>query len=300
MLSMFRYWREQGWSPISAADYRAAWLRFGGSVITHPDFVEKLSDLAGIEVRYLGWSVHGQLQAAVAVWGRDLALSKQGLKRHGKRRLFDLGNAEVIVPQSSDAIGVRLRHRMQFVSALHEGRIAGLKNQGQEIALLRNPDDYSKKFRYNQRRELRLLEEQGGEILSFTELNSSEQALIYSDLFEKRWGFSTPGKERLAEVLELLRPFMTGSYICINGQPAAAQILYRVESPAWISVEYINGGVDPQFNELSPGSVLTWVNTQAEWEHALAQGKALRYSFGRADREYKDRWCHRVPVFEVR
>lgn len=300
MLSMFRWWREQGWSRISAADYRAAWLRFGGSVITHPDFVEKLSDLAGISVRYLGWSVHGQLQAAVAVWGRDLALSKQGLKRHGKRRLFDLGNAEVIVPQSSDAIGVRLRHRMQFVSALHEGRIAGLKNQGQEIALLRNPDDYSKKFRYNQRRELRLLEEQGGEVLPFSELSSVDQAQMYSDLFEKRWGFATPGKERLAEVLELLRPFITGSYIRINGQPAAAQILYRVESPAWISVEYINGGVDPQFNELSPGSVLTWVNTQAQWEYARAQGKALRYSFGRADREYKDRWCHRVPVFEVR
>ncbi|NLD14420.1 MAG: GNAT family N-acetyltransferase [Gammaproteobacteria bacterium] len=299
MLSMFRSWREQGWSPIAAVDYRAAWLRFGGSVISHPDFVEKLSDLAGIEVRYLGWKLEGEIKAAVAVWQRDLALSKQGLKRHGKRRLFDLGNAEVIIPQAQDC-DIRLRQRMQFVSALHEGRVAGLKNQGQEIALLRHPDDYSKKFRYNQRRELRLLEEQGGEILPFTELNSSEQAQIYSDLFEKRWGFATPGKERLAEVLELLRPFMTGSYIRINGQPAAAQILYRVESPEWISVEYINGGVDPQFNELSPGSVLTWVNTQAEWEHAQTQGKALRYSFGRADREYKDRWCHRVPVFEVK
>ena len=32
---------------------------------------------------------------------------------------------------------------------------------------------------------------------------------------------------------------------------------------------------------------------------ARALGKPLRYSFGRADREYKDRWCHRVPVFQV-
>ena len=299
MLSIFRHWREQGWSPISVTDYRAAWQRFGGSVITHPDFVERLSILAGIPVRYLGWEVAGEVRAAVAVWGRDLALSKTGLKKHGKRRLFDLGNAEVIIPQAADT-GIRLRHRMQFVSALHEGRITGLRTQGQEIALLREPEEYSKKFRYNQRRELRLLEEQGGELLSFTELPSTEQARIYSDLFEQRWGFATPGKERLAEVLELLRPYLVGSYICVNGQPAAAQILYRVESPEWISVEYINGGVDPQFNELSPGSVLTWVNTQAECEHARAQGKALRYSFGRADREYKDRWCHRVPVFEVK
>lgn len=298
MLSFFRSWRERGWSPISADEYRAVWQEFGGSVITHPDFVERLSDLAGIPVAYLGWQVDGQLKAAVATWGRELALSKAGLKKHGKRRLFDLGNAEVILPQAAHT-EIALRHRTEFVSALHEGRICTLKAQKQELALAREPEEYSKKFRYNQRRELRLLEEQGGELLPFTELSSSQQAQIYSDLFEQRWGFATPGKEHLAEVLELLRPYLVGSYICINGQPAAAQILYRVESPEWISVEYINGGVDPQFNELSPGSVLTWVNTQAEWEQARAQDKALRYSFGRADREYKDRWCHRVPVFEV-
>ena len=32
---------------------------------------------------------------------------------------------------------------------------------------------------------------------------------------------------------------------------------------------------------------------------ARALGKPLRYSFGRADREYKDRWCNRVPVYQV-
>src|SRR5574344_2220742 len=153
MLSFFRSWRERGWSPISANEYRSAWQEFGGSVITHPDFVERLSDLTGIPVIYLGWQVEGQLKAAVATWGRELALSKTGLKKHGKRRLFDLGNAEVIIPQAADT-GIRLRHRMQFVSVLHEGRITGLRTQGQEIALLREPEEYSKKFRYNQRREL--------------------------------------------------------------------------------------------------------------------------------------------------
>ena len=113
MLSFFRHWREQGWSPITAADYRAVWLQQGGSVMTHPDFVERLSGLAEIPVSYLGWLVDGQLKAAVAVWGRELALSKTGLKRHGKRRLFDLGNAEVIIPQAIDT-PIRLRHRAGF------------------------------------------------------------------------------------------------------------------------------------------------------------------------------------------
>ncbi len=55
MLSYFRLYRERGWHPISAEEYRAVWLRWGGSVATHPDVVERLSDLAGIAVRYLGW-----------------------------------------------------------------------------------------------------------------------------------------------------------------------------------------------------------------------------------------------------
>ncbi|HRF74553.1 MAG TPA: GNAT family N-acetyltransferase, partial [Accumulibacter sp.] len=41
------------------------------------------------------------------------------------------------------------------------------------------------------------------------------------------------------------------------------------------------------------------VNTQAAWQDARALGKPLRYSFGRADREYKDRWCHRVPAYQI-
>ena len=130
------------------------------------------------------------------------------------------------------------------------------------------------------------------------ELDSTEQARIYAELFEARWGFEVPGKERLAEVFALLREFMTGSLLMLGERPVAIQVLYRVEAPEWISVEYVNGGVDPASSDLSPGSVLTYLNTQAAWQDARALGKALRYSFGRADRDYKDRWCHRVTVFE--
>jgi len=97
----------------------------------------------------------------------------------------------------------------------------------------------------------------------------------------------------------LLREFMTGSLIYLADQPVAIQVLYRVEAPKWISLEYINGGVDPQNREFSPGSVLSFINTQAAWEQARALGKPLRYSFGRADREYKDRWCNRVAAYQI-
>ncbi len=298
MLAWLQLFRERGWTPIDAPTYAAAWQRFGGSVATHPAVVERLAGLAGIPVRYLGWLEGGELQAALPTWGRHLALAKDVLKQRGKRGLFDLGNAEIILPVAEGA-RVPLRHKARYVSELNAGRISTLREQPEGLALARAPEDYGKKFRYNQRRELRLLEEAGGSLRPMAELTPAEQAAIYTALFERRWDFAVPGKAHLAEVFGLLREFMTGSVVYLHDQPVAIQILYRVEAPSWVSVEYINGGVDPQQREFSPGSVLSFVNTQTAWEEARALGKPLRYSFGRADREYKDRWCHRVPVFQV-
>ncbi|KGS12183.1 acetyltransferase, partial [Pseudomonas coronafaciens] len=100
MLNRFRGWRERGWVQIDAAAYEQAWQRFGGSVATHPLVVARLSGLAGIPVRYLAWEQGGELKAAIATWGRSMALSKDELKRHGKKGLFDLGNAELILPMA--------------------------------------------------------------------------------------------------------------------------------------------------------------------------------------------------------
>jgi len=298
MLNRFQGWRERGWSVVDASTYADAWQQFGGSVATHPLVVERLANLAQIPVRYLAWEHQGELKAAIPTWGRDLALSKDVLKRSGKKGLFDLGNAELILPAAADA-HVPLRHRGRYLSALSEGRFSTLAPQTEQLAMARTPEELSKKFRYNQRRELRLLEEAGGVVRSVGEFSSGELAAIYCDLFQRRWGFPATGAERKAEVIELLRELLIGSVIFLNDAPIAIQLVYRVDAPQWISVEYINGGVDPETREFSPGSVLSFLNTQSAWEQARAIGKPLRFSFGRADREYKDRWCNPVPVFKV-
>lgn len=298
MLQFLQGWRERGWQLIDASVYAQAWHRYGGSVATHPEVIERLARLANIPVRYLGWEQAGEVIAAVPCWGRHLALSKDVLKKTGKRGLFDLGNAEIILPIAEQAC-VPVRQRIRYVSELNAGRVSALREQPEGLALAREPEDYSKKFRYNQRREQRLLEEAGGVLRPMLEYSAAEQASMYADLFQRRWNFEAPGKGHLQEVFALLREFMTGSVVLLDEQPIAIQVLYRVEAPKWVSIEYINGGVDPQQRDFSPGSVLSFVNTQAAWAEARALGKPLRYSFGRADREYKDRWCHRVPVFQV-
>lgn len=47
----------------------------------------------------------------------------------------------------------------RYLSELNQGRFTGLKAQTEQLAMARAHEDLSKKFRYNQRRELRLLEE---------------------------------------------------------------------------------------------------------------------------------------------
>ena len=298
MLTMFRSFRERGWTEIDRDAYAGAWQRFGGSFATHPEVVERLSAFVAIELRYLGWIVGGEVLAAIPCWGRHVALSKEVLKREGKRGLLDMGNAEIILPIAPE-VQVPVRQRMAYVSELNKTQISTLREQPQGLALARAPEDYSKKFRYNQRRELRLLEEAGGLVRPVSEFSSAELAAIYCDLFQRRWGFPATGAARMGEVIELLRELLIGSVIFLNDAPIAIQLVYRVEAPEWISVEYINGGVDPETREFSPGSVLSFLNTQSAWEHARALDKPLRFSFGRADREYKDRWCNPVPVFTV-
>ncbi|QXH56167.1 antimicrobial resistance protein Mig-14 [Pseudomonas maumuensis] len=297
MLNFIQGWRERGWQVIDAAAYGEAWQRFGGSVATHPLVIEQLAELAQIPVRYLGYPQGGEFKAALPTWGRHLALSKEVLKRHGKKGLFDLGNAEIILPAADDC-AAPLRHAGRYLSALNQGRFSGLKVQPEQLAMARAHEDLSKKFRYNQRRELRLLEEAGGQVRPISDFSAAEIAAMYCELFQRRWGFPATGAARMAEVVERLRELLIGSVLFLEDKPIAIQLVYRVEAPAWISIEYVNGGVDPETKAFSPGSVLSFLNTQAAWEDANARGKALRFSFGRADREYKDRWCNPVPVFQ--
>ena len=299
MLNRLRFFRERGWTEITAADYAEIWQRYGGSVATHPAFVERLSGLAEIPVRYLGWTRNSEIVAAIPVWGRYLALSKAALKAWGKKEIFDLGSAEILLPVAPGEKNIPLRHAGRYLSARHETEFSGLKRQKEELTFLKPPGAFSSKFRSTQRRKVRLIMDAGGAIRSVNDFSPEDLAGIYLDLFQRRWGFPATGAAKMAEVFALLRDWMSGSVILLHDTPVAMQVLYRVESAQWLSVEYINGGFDPETRDLSPGSVVIHLNVESARKEAEAAGKALRYSFGRAGREYKNLWCDTVPVFMV-
>lgn len=300
LMVFIRRLRERGWQECSIDEYRQAYERFGGSVITHPGIISFMSEITEMPLRFLATHVDGVLCGAIPTWGKYIAGNKRLLKKAGKKRLVDIGNSEVVFPFHWQ-LRVRLRFVGDLISELHQKNILNLK-RGRKIrfiTLAKNYEsgEFSRKFKYNKRREWRLLKEAGGSRFPIWKFNSDDIAYMYRTLFQKRWGSKPKGNERLDEVLFNLKKHLFGDVLFFKGDPIAIQIVYLVESKKWLSAEFVNGGFDPQFREYSPGSVLTFLNTFRAAEEAAEKGKNLRYSFGKLDRAYKLTWCNKVSVF---
>ena len=80
MLNRFQGWRERGWSVVDAPVYNQAWQRFGGSVATHPQVIERLAGLADIPVPTLRvWESRYQAFSPDKTSGRHRLYSDEDL-----------------------------------------------------------------------------------------------------------------------------------------------------------------------------------------------------------------------------
>ena len=306
-MDIIGFWKNRfarkAWLEVDADTYQDAFTQLGGSVITHPHIIRAVSEIVDIPLTYTALYEEGALVAAIPLWGNSIAGSKPVLKKCGKNRILDTGNPEFILPVARNWRG-RIPFTGDFISGLNSCQAENLKpSKAGSISLARSytsgVDKFSKKFKYNRRRERRLLEERGGQVLPVSSMSVSTFCETYFRLFEARWGFGIKGAENLEAFLSRIHAHLSGHYVTMDGKAIAIQLLLTTESPEWVSVEYINGGVDPSYNEYGPGSVLSYVNTSTMEEAARQAGKDLRFSFGKSDREYKDIWCHRSPVYRL-
>jgi len=296
---------KDNWQIINLEDYTQVYEQFGGSVITHPQIIKELSALCDIKVTYFGLEAkeqnkqNGQLIAAFAAWDKYLALSKQVLKKRKIPRLFDLGNSEVIIPTAKNA-RFNLPVKCEVISALNTANIGNLKQADKSLALAKSFDLHGKKSISTKRRKLRQLNDNNAHLVPINDFSADRQAAIYRELFKLRFGFNPKGINHLTEVFTIMRDFMQGFVIMHNDNPLAIQIIYAVESPTYLSYEYINGGVNPNIlHNYSPGTVLYFVNLQQAFKRANELNKDLRYSFGLLDNPYKESWCESHPIYCV-
>lgn len=290
----------KNWYEVDASVYAEAYQTFGGSFLMNPLVVESMSSLASIPVTYFACYQNDSLSGAIPVWRNYLAGDKRYLKKINKRRIFDVGNAEVILPVSHDA-QLSLNVKGQFISEINKKTITNLKEQTETLSLARSfsKGDFSRKFRYNRRREIKKFQQNGGEIIPFSELSIKEITQLYICLFEKRWGKYPKGYETLELFINSISPLLMGHYLKLNDNPVAIQLIYLSCSQSIASAEYINGGVNPEYNQYSPGSILSFLNIQLAEEKAQSNNSALRFSFGITDKDYKSNWCVAHPVYRT-
>jgi len=299
-MNLLNWWCQRGWQLISQEEYRTAYKNWGGSLATHPDFIEKISDLVSTQTEYFGYFDNQTLMAALPTWGRFIAGHKRALKKMGRYQDVDLGNMEIILPISPTAKTIPLHFKIDYLSTLHQSQISTLKSARHSLSLLKNfNQEFSRKFIYNRKRELRLLQENGIEIIELSKLSAEEIGSHYSLLFEKRWEQLPRASHNIIKQLDALKDYLIGFALFKNRQPIAIQMVFCIETTTHISAEFINAGVDLAFNQLSPGSVLTFINTEWASQFALDRKKPLRYSFGILDQDYKKLWCNSSPVFRT-
>lgn len=289
------------WHQTNAEAYGEAYEKFGGSVITHPRILIFISDLADVELEFRVCFHEGRSVAVVPVWGDYIAGSKKYLKKMGKNDIFDLGNPEVILPFDA-SVRLAMPFRVEFLSQLHKDQIKNKRRMKDNLCLARphqGADALSTKFKYNRRREWRILQQAGAGKIPVNDHDPSEISDIYCKLFYKRWGWLPKAHQNIQSIIESLKNILHGDVIYMGNDPIAIQMIYMVESVNHISAEYVNGGVDPDYSQYSPGSVLSFLNTQSAFEISEKLNKPLRYSFGKSDEDYKDRWSRRQIVCRV-
>lgn len=291
------------WKTISPRDYQLAFDRFGGSFAVHPRVVDLLASLAERPVRYAGLRRGGEIVAAAPLWGEHIVATKLALASHGASHLLDVGDSEVVLPVAEGA-SIELPFKADMISGLHAGSIAGLERETDFVMTLAKglqagDRRLSGKSQARRRRETRRLEKIGGRFTPIGAFSPREAAAIYTGLFEKRWGFPPLGKELLTTVLSELSDLLCGDVLLIGDRPAAIELVYRSVTPRWLLASGVNRGVDPEFRDYSPGSVLLFHNIQRLEEEACAAGKTLRFSFGRNDADYKEMWSFEAPAYRL-
>ena len=187
-MDLLKLWRESGWKEVGSDIYWEACQLFGCSVITHPVMVEAISSMTNTQLRYLAYYDADQLVGAIPLWGKYLAGSKKYLKKTGKNRIIDTGNAEVILPLNTEQ-KFNIHFKGEFLSSIHVNQISTLKPMKDSfLSMARSyqpkvENSLSKKFRYNKRRELKQFEESGGYYRNAAELSGAEFCEIYTSLF---------------------------------------------------------------------------------------------------------------------
>lgn len=280
--------RMTGWMASDFDIYENLFMKYGGSINTHPDVVRFF--MSHRPARYQFWHrcVEGEITAAwftvegntpgLCVW-RDYPVSWDEV-----RFPFAPGQ-RFVLPIRTNRLSPW--HRHQVMNAFFSER------QSRRMCFIKQA--FSGSTIKKRKGELRRFMEAGGEIVKLSEMSASDIARMYVRLFRLRFNHSVRCYEQqnIAQLLSAVPHMVAGNALFFRGQPCALDLVLcgRSEKMAYFDVP--NGGLDPQFLSFSPGSVLMWANICDARSQCLSEQREMIFSVGVYDKdwEYKLRWA---------
>jgi len=280
-----------GWEPTTPEAYREAYFLFGGSVCTHPDVIEFLSQRLVFPEFYSYKRKGSVISAAFSLKGNI------SLKVSGYPFFFD----DIIIPIKKGSGKIVMPFKTKQLSSYHKGDFYNCIHwERLKRKTCRVKDDFSKKTHKKRLAEFDKFISSGGQCLSIDHFSDKELSDIYISLFKKRWGDTLEcySEEVLLDVFSKLRHLLFGYVLLINGKPCAYDLVFKAECREWIFFDCHNGGVDQTYASLSVGSVLMYMNIKLAKELCNQKGVKMIYSLGMDNPRwnYKKQWCEIVAL----
>lgn len=283
-----------GWEECDLSIYRQAYSVYGGSVCTHPDVLTYLANKRKKDIRFFCRKKDGIIVSSTYSISGSLNL-------YSKSHPFVF--EDIILPSAPHS-KFFLPVRTKKLSPLQKNAFINSfssKMLNDEICHMKSvfSPKTIKKRNGERNRFLKL----GGEILDVNTLSAEEICDSYINLFNARWrGKISPfPRENLLDAIENLRHMVFGSALTFNKKIIAIDLIFKTECPEWIYFDDINGGYDPQYNDIGAGSVLLWENYNRARELCERDEKQIIFSLGKnfSGMEYKKQWCNIIPLRRV-
>ena len=278
-----------GWSSSDEEIYRKCYALYGGSINMHPDVIDYVTSKTGQSVDYYHLERQGEVIACYPLIDDKMI----GIRAWSQ---FPFSYDDVLLPFDKN-------HRAFFpekCNRLSPELKDNLINANYKIARKGNvcyvKDGFSSKSEKNRRNEYRRFINAGGMCMDQSQFTADELAAIYVKLFNARFAGSVRCHEQsvLREAIENLRHLIFGNILFIDNKPCAMDLIFCAESNTMIYFDVPNGGVDPVYSHLSPGSLLMWKNIQDARDFSNNKNKDMIFSIGayRKKLAYKTRWAN--------
>ncbi|MFH5071358.1 transcriptional regulator [Enterobacter cloacae complex sp. 2024EL-00215] len=283
-----------GWEECDLNTYSHAYSIYGGSVCTHPDVLTYLAAKQEKKIKFFCKRKNGAVVSSTYSVNDSLSL-------YSKSHPFVF--EDIILPSAPDC-KLALPFKTKKLSPLQKNSFInsfGNKILNDEICHMK--PEFSKKTIRKRNGERNRFLKLGGEIIDIQSLSSEMISDAYIKLFNARWsGKIRPfPRKNLLDAIEKFRPMIFGSALSINKEIIAIDLILKSECPEWIYFDDINGGYDPQYNEIGAGSILLWENYTRAKEICQSENKKIIFSLGKLFKgmEYKRQWCDVLPLRRV-